>query len=158
MHFNIKLNPKKCTFGFPWGKLLGIAEIGQVRNVKDIQQLMGCLATLSCFVSRLGERGLPLYKLFKKYDSFRWMDETQKALDDLMALISKPPVLALPEPSESLLLCVTATTQAISAALVVEREEPGHVYKVQRSVYYISKVLSDYETHYNQVQKLLYII
>jgi hypothetical protein len=43
-------------------------------------------------------------------------------------------------------------------ALVVEREEPGHVYKVQQSVYYISKVLSDYETRYNQVQNLLYVI
>jgi hypothetical protein len=51
-----------------------------------------------------------------------------------------------------------ATTQVISAALVVEREEPGHVYKVQRLVYYISKVLSDCEIRYNQVQKLLYVI
>jgi hypothetical protein len=41
---------------------------------------------------------------------------------------------------------------------VVEREEPGHVYKVQRPVYYISKILSDCETCYNQVQKLLYAI
>jgi hypothetical protein len=41
---------------------------------------------------------------------------------------------------------------------VVERDEPGHVYKVQRPVYYISKVLSDCETCYNQVQKLLYIV
>jgi hypothetical protein len=48
--------------------------------------------------------------------------------------------------------------QVISAALVVEQEEPGHVYKVQRPVYYISKVLYDYETLYNQVQKLLYAI
>jgi ribonuclease HI len=32
---------------------------------------------------------------------------------------------------------------------VVEWEEPGHVYKVQRPAYYISKVLSDCETHYN---------
>jgi hypothetical protein len=45
-------------------------------------------------------------------------------------LISKPPVLASLEPSETLLLYVMATTQVISAALVVEREEPGHVYKV----------------------------
>jgi hypothetical protein len=43
-------------------------------------------------------------------------------------------------------------------ALVVEQEELKHVYKVQRLVYYISKVLSDCETHYNQVQKLLYAI
>jgi hypothetical protein len=48
--------------------------------------------------------------------------------------------------------------QVVSAALVVEQEEPGHVYKVQRPVYYISKVLYDYETRYNQVQKLLYAI
>jgi hypothetical protein len=116
---------------------------------------MGCLAALSHFMSRLGERGPPLYKLMKKSDSFHWTDETQKALDDLKALISKPHVLASPEPSETLLLYIAATTQVVSAALVVEREEPGHVYKVQRPIYYISKVISDCKTHYNQVQKLL---
>jgi hypothetical protein len=38
----------------------------------------------------------------------------------------------------------------------MEREELGHVYKVQQPIYYISKVLFDCETRYNQVQKLLY--
>jgi hypothetical protein len=28
-------------------KMLAIAEIGQVRNVKDVQRLMGCLAGLT---------------------------------------------------------------------------------------------------------------
>jgi hypothetical protein len=81
--FNVKLNPKKCTFGVPQGKLLGyittehdikvnpdkisaIMEIGQARNVKDVHRLMGCLAALSRFMSQLGKRGLPLYKLLKK--------------------------------------------------------------------------------------------
>jgi hypothetical protein len=77
------------------------------------------------------------------------MKETQKALDDLMALISKLPVLASLEPGETILLYVTATPQVVSTALVVEWEEPGHVYKVQRPVYYISKVLFNYETRYN---------
>jgi hypothetical protein len=63
-------------------------------NVKDIQWLMGCLTTLNHFMSRLGECGLPLYKLLKKSDSFHWVHETQKALDEFKALISKPPVLA----------------------------------------------------------------
>jgi hypothetical protein len=66
--------------------------------------------------------------------------------------------LALPEPGETLLLYMATTTQVISAALVVEREEPGHIYKVQQLVYYINKVLSNCETHCNQVQKLLYAI
>jgi hypothetical protein len=84
--------------------------------------------------------------------------KTQKALDERKSFISKPLVLALPEPSETLLLYVMATTQVISAALVLEKEELEHVYKVQRLVYYISKVLSDCEIRYNQVQKLLYAI
>jgi hypothetical protein len=58
--------------------------------------------------------------------------------------------MASPEPGETLLLYVVATTQVVSTALVVEREELGHVYKVQQLVYYISKVLSDCETRYNQ--------
>jgi hypothetical protein len=56
-----------------------------------------------------GERGLPLYKLLRKFDSFRWTDETQKALDKLKALISKPSVLASPEPVETLLLYIVVT-------------------------------------------------
>jgi hypothetical protein len=51
-----------------------------------------------------------------------------------------------------------ATTQVISAALVVEREELWHAYKVHQPIYYISKVLSNCETHNNQVQKILYAI
>jgi hypothetical protein len=73
-----------------------------------------------------GECGLPLYKLLKKSDSFRWMDETLRALDNLQTLFSKPLVLASPELGETLLLYVVATTQVISTALVLEREEPEH--------------------------------
>ena len=53
----------------------------------------------------------------------------------------------------------TATTlHTINVALVVEREEEGHTLKVQRSVYFISKVVSDSKTHYPRVQKLLYAV
>jgi hypothetical protein len=58
-------------------------------------------------------------------------------------------VLASSEPDQTLLLYIAATTQVISATLIVEQEEPGHIYMVQRLVYYISKVLSNHETHYN---------
>jgi hypothetical protein len=42
------------------------------------------------------------------------MNETQKALDDLKMLISKPPVLTSLEPGETLLLYVVATTQVVA--------------------------------------------
>jgi hypothetical protein len=64
--------------------------MGLVKNIKDVQQLMGCLAALNQFVSRLPKCVLPLYKLLKKKsDSFRWMEEVQKALDELKKLITK---------------------------------------------------------------------
>ena len=37
----------------------------------------------------------------------------------------------------------TATTQVVSAIVIVEREEEEHALKIQRPMYFISKVLSD---------------
>ena len=85
--FSIKLNPKKCIFGVPKGKLLGyivsehgieanpekitaISNMGPIRNIKVMQRLTGYLAALSRFISRFGEWGMPLYKLLKKTDTF----------------------------------------------------------------------------------------
>ena len=44
--------------------------MGPIRNIKGIQRLTGCLAALSHFISRLDERGMPLYKLLKRTDAF----------------------------------------------------------------------------------------
>jgi len=46
----------------------------------------------------------------------------------------------------------------VSSALVVEREEEGHAFRVQRPVYFISEVLSNSKTRYPQIQKLLYTV
>ena len=72
--------------------------------------------------------------------------------------LTKPPVLVPPSNGESLLLYIAATMQVVSAALVVEREEEGHAFKVQRPIYFINEVLSDSKTRYSQIQKLLYTI
>jgi hypothetical protein len=46
---------------------------------------MGCLAALSRFISRLGERGLPLYRLLRKTECFTWTSEAEEALGNLKA-------------------------------------------------------------------------
>ena len=51
-------------------KIVAISNMGPIHNVKGVQRLTGCLAALSRFISRLGERGMPLYKLLKKTDAF----------------------------------------------------------------------------------------
>jgi hypothetical protein len=48
-------------------------------NLKGVQRVTGCLAALSCFITRLGERSLSLYKLKKKSDHFTQTPEAQEA-------------------------------------------------------------------------------
>jgi hypothetical protein len=122
------------------------------------------MAALSRFISRLGEKGLPFYKLLKKVDKFQWTSEAQEALDALKKFLTTPPVLksscrSTPsQPAEDLLLYISCTTHVVSTALVVERAEEGHAYPVQHPVYFISEVLGPSKKKNSQVQKLLYVV
>jgi hypothetical protein len=138
--------------------------MGSIRDLKGVQKVLGCLAALSRFISRLGEKGLPLYRLLKKHEQFSWTVEAQEALDKLKGgeplclYVAHAPILTPPQGGEPLCLYVAATTQVVSAGIVVKRTEEGHALPVQRPVYYISKVLSEKKARYPQVQKLLYTV
>jgi hypothetical protein len=108
--------------------------------------------------SWLGEKGLPLYRLLKKHECFSWTVKAQEALDKLKATLADAPILTPSQDREPLYLYVAATTQVVSAVIVVERTEEGHALPVQRTVYYISEVLSDTKMRYPQNQKLLYAV
>jgi hypothetical protein len=102
------------------------------RSQKKVQRLTGCLAALSRFISRLGEKGMPFYKLLKKVDKFQWTTEAQEALEALKMFLTTPPVLKPPrratpgQPVEDLLLYISCRTHVVSTVLVVERAEEGH--------------------------------
>jgi hypothetical protein len=109
----VKLNPEKCVFGVPRGMLLGfivsergieanpekiaaITNMGPIKDLKGVQRVMGCLAALSRFISRLGEKGLPLYRLLRKTERFTWTPEAEEALGNLKALLTNVPILVPP--------------------------------------------------------------
>ena len=82
---------------------------------------MGCLAALSRFISRLGKKGLPLYRLLRKSEHFSWTPGAKEALTKLKVLLTNPPVLVPPTKGKALLLYVAAMTQVVSAAVVAKR-------------------------------------
>ena len=98
--------------------------------IKDVQKLKGFMAALNRFISKLGERGLRFFKLLKRQDKFKWNEEANASLEDLKQHLQASPILMAPLPSENLLLYIAATTHVISTAIVVERQEEGHVHKV----------------------------
>jgi hypothetical protein len=69
-------------------------------------------------------------------------------LDKVKELLTKALILVPPVEKEPPLLYIMVTTQVVSVALVVEREEEGHTLEMQCPVYFISKVLSDSKTCY----------
>jgi hypothetical protein len=163
------------VFGVSSGKLLGFivssrgievnpTRINAIRFMKpprckkDLMKLTGCMAALSRSISRLGDKGVPFFKLLRKSGKFEWNEEAAIAFQQLKEFLTTPPILTAPEDGEMLLLYIVATTHVVSTALVIERDEPGHVYKVQRPVYFISEVLGESKLHYPQVQKLPYAI
>src|SRR5438132_13747697 len=103
--FRWKLNPKKCVFGVPSGKLLGfivsyrgieanpkklkdIFKMNSLTALKDVQKLTGCMAAFSRFISRLREWAMPFYKLLKNQDKFQWTPKAQQAFDELKKFLT----------------------------------------------------------------------
>jgi hypothetical protein len=84
---SVKLNPEKCVFGVPRGMLLGfivseqgieanpekiaaITNMGPIKDLKGVQRVMGCLAALSRFISRLDEKRPTLVPPLKEDRAF----------------------------------------------------------------------------------------
>jgi hypothetical protein len=109
-HYRWKLNPEKCVFGVPSGKLLGfmvshrgieanptkanaIRRMNRPTGKKDVMKLTGMMVVLGRFISKLGEKGLPFFKLLIKSDKFKWTDEVDQALEELKTFLTTSLVL-----------------------------------------------------------------
>jgi ribonuclease HI len=136
---NIKLNPTKCAFGVPSGKLLGflvshrgieanpdkvkaIKEMRPPCNLKEMQHLAGCMAALGCFIARSGEKALPFFKLMKRTGKFEWTPEADKAFAELKRYLTSPPIMVALTFREPLLLYIAATPRTASSILVAEQD------------------------------------
>ena len=62
------------------------------------------MAALSRFISRLGEKALPLYRLLRRTEHFEWTDATTAGLKEIKAILATNSDLAAPNLGEPMLL------------------------------------------------------
>ena len=79
-------------------------------------------------------------------------------LEEIKAILPTNPVLAAPNISKPTLLYIAATHQVVSAVLVVERETDEHKFPLQKTVYYVSTVLTPCKSRYPHYQKIAYAV
>jgi hypothetical protein len=131
----LRLNPEKCIFGVRQGKILdylvshrgikanpnkiqAIMDMAPPQSTKDIQRLTGRLAALNRFISKSAEQSLPFLKTLRDAKDFVWGPEQGAAFESLKEYLSDLATLASPYLALPLLLYITASHIAVSAALV----------------------------------------
>nr|GEX86306.1 reverse transcriptase domain-containing protein [Tanacetum cinerariifolium] len=96
---NMKLNPKKCSFGLEKGVFLGY-----VITLEGIKP---------CPDKTAAVRQLPSPQTIKESD-FHWTTEAEQAFQQLKQHLSELPLLVAPRPQEELIMYLSATYGAIS--------------------------------------------
>jgi hypothetical protein len=71
-------------------KVDAIRKMNRQTGKKHVMKLTGMMAALGCFISKLGEKGLPFFKLLKKSDKFQWTEEVDLALEELKPSSRRP--------------------------------------------------------------------
>ncbi|GJW03215.1 reverse transcriptase domain-containing protein [Tanacetum coccineum] len=167
---NMKLNPKKCSFGVEEGKFLGymvtsegiranprktraLADLQSPRTLKEMQSLSGKLAALNRFLAKSAERSLPFFNTLKNITKenkheYRWTPEAEEAFQQMKKLITDLPSLTPPREKETLYAYLAVSAEAVSAVLLTDRK--GRQCPVQ----YVSRTLNEAERNYAPMEKL----
>nr|GEU32536.1 reverse transcriptase domain-containing protein [Tanacetum cinerariifolium] len=164
---NMKLNPKKRTFGMRegmfWGykvnadglkvcpdKVKAVLSLPYPKCLKDVQRLNGKLSSLNKFLSKSAKKSLPFFKTLKKCtknSDFQWIAE--RAFKQMKTLIAELPMLTAPKEKEELVIYLAAAKEAISAVLMTKRDEK------QMPIYFVSRALQGPRINKTPMEKLI---
>ena len=165
----MKLNPNKYNFGVGSSKFLDFlinerrieANLKKIRtllkmkcptSIKEIQQLIGRVAVHSQFIFKLAEKYLLFFKVLKNIKNFSQIEECQISFEDLKKYLGFPSLLSMPVEGEELCMYIFISPFAVCSVLI--RKER----RIQKSIFYTSKLLRDVEIQYKKPEKIIYAL
>ncbi|GJV32012.1 reverse transcriptase domain-containing protein [Tanacetum coccineum] len=141
---NMKLNPKKYSFGVEEGKFLGymvtsegiranpkktkiLADLQLPRTLKEMQSLVGKLAALNRFLAKSAEKSLPFFNTLKNITKenkheYKWTIEAEEAFQQMKKCIINLPSLTPLFPKETLYAYLAVSKEAVSSVLLTDRK------------------------------------
>ena len=163
----MKLNPSKCTFRVASEKFLGfmlsqrgieanlekvraILDMTSPKTVKEVQKLTGRIVALNKIVSKAMDKCLPFFKTLKQ--AFAWIDECEKAFQELKHYLSNPPLLSSSKEGKNLYLYLAVSITVVSTALIQEED------KMRLLVYYVSQAFQGVEARYPWIEKIAFAL
>ena len=121
-------------------KIKAIINMKHSSSKKEIQQLNRRIIVLNRFISKSTERCLPFFKILRQAKDFSWLDKWWQSFEDLKKYLTSPSLLTKSKMEEILYLYLATSIEAVSSVLVQEDKN-----RIQRSIYYTSKVLHNAE-------------
>ncbi|GJT74397.1 reverse transcriptase domain-containing protein [Tanacetum coccineum] len=132
---NMKLNPKKCTFGIEEGMFLGYKV--STRGLKVCPEKVDVVLSL------------PSLKCLKDVQKLNGKLAMEEAFKQMKQLIVELPMLVAPMEKEELIVYLAAAKETVSAVLMTERETK------QMPIYFVSRALRGPEVNYTSMEKLV---
>lgn len=160
----LTINPSKCQFCVSEIKYLGyildraglrtdpdkvapVLNCPAPRNVRELRRVLGMIGWYARFIEKRAETKIPLVKLLRKNQAWKWEDEQQEAFEKLKKALTSAPVLARPDFSKPFCIQCDASNFAIGAVLSQEFKDGEH------PIVYISRILTPAEKNNTTTEK-----
>ncbi|KAL4090348.1 hypothetical protein QTP88_025205 [Uroleucon formosanum] len=138
----LRVKERKCTF-----MQTEVEYLGHKIDGKGLHTLDKHTIAIKEFVENAARILKPLYDLLKMGTKWSWFKEADEAFNSIKSILSSKPVLDHYDPSVPIKLMVDASSFAIGAVI-------SQVYgNAEKPVAYTSRVLSEAERKYPQIEK-----
>ena len=161
---NLKLKPKKCSFGKKKIRFLGhlvsacgieplpetcqsVWEFPRPSTLRDVRSFLGLTSYYRRFIPQYSKKSKPLTNLTRKDVPFKWDDACEVAFTTLKDALTSPPVLAYPRYQDPYILTVDSSGD--SCGMVLSQIQDG----MERVISYGAKKYSPAERNYGITEK-----